>query len=163
MILEDNSRDYLLFQQYITLKGATDRDRKKSYWGNVPVSSNNLQCLYNIYKPNMKLLDLGCGAGNVLRFAKNIGFDVFGVEFNKELTVYLGDYDYIHGDITKLSKDFYKKFDVIYAYRPLKKEFQDYVELIVNNMKSGSYILTPDFEFKSKLLKPISRYLSQKK
>lgn len=159
----ENTEDYLMFIKFITLKGLTDRDRKKPYWGNLPITVNKLKGLYHVYKPNMKFLDLGCGVGNVLRYAKNIGYDVFGVEFNEELTRYLGDYNFIIKDITKLEDNFYSDFDIIYAYRPLKNEFESYINKVVNNMKSGSYIFTPTFNINNKNLEEVSPYFYKKK
>jgi len=60
-------------------------DRNLSYWGNFPLSPFKLHILYKVYKSGYKFLDLGSGAGQVLNFAKNIGYDVIGVEFDKQL------------------------------------------------------------------------------
>lgn len=162
MNLKDNSKDYLLYQKYLELKGVFDTNPNLDYWSNIPISSVSLSPLYTVYQPDFKLLDLGCGAGNVLRFAKNIGYKVFGVEFNVELLKYLGDYNYLYQDIKELNKKFFSEFDVIYSYKPLKKEFKDYIDIIINNMKFGSYIMTPTFKIKNKSLINIEQDLYKK-
>ena len=162
MDMLENSKDYLLYQEYLKKEGILDFDRDKEYWGNVPITTKHLKCLYKYFKPNMKFLDLGCGAGNVLRFAKNIGFDVTGVEFDKKLIPYLNDYKYLNQNIKELDKEFYSDFDIIYSYKPLKDDFKDYVDLVIDSMKSGSFIVTPSFRIKNDKVKRIGQNIYKK-
>jgi len=137
-------------------------DRNLSYWGNFPLSPFKLHILYKVYKSGYKFLDLGSGAGQVLNFAKNIGYDVIGVEFDKQLVNV--SINTIEKDIRKLDKDFYKDFDVIYSYQPIKNnnEFQNYLSVVIDNMKIGSFLITPDFTVNNKLVIKLDNYLYQK-
>ena len=159
---KDNCKEYRLYSMQLGKQGLIDLDNKKEYWGNVLIKDNYLDILYTIYKPNMTFLDLGCGAGNVLKYANNIGYNVTGVEFNKNLIVYLKDYNYINEDITKLDEKFFNQFDVIYSYRPLKKEFKNFIDKVIKNMKQDSYLLTPTFIVDNDNVKDLDNYLYQK-
>lgn len=161
MTLGDNCRDYRLFSMELGKQGLIDLDRTKGYWGNILVNDVYLNVLYQIYKPEMKFLDLGCGAGNVLRFASNIGYDVTGVEFNPELTKHITSHKVITEDITKLDLEFYKDFDVVYAYRPLKDNLNSYLKTVSDNMKLDSYLVTPDFKIENEKLKHIDVHMHQ--
>jgi len=70
----------------------------------------------------------------------------------------------IEKDIRKLDKDFYKDFDVIYSYQPIKNnnEFQNYLSVVIDNMKIGSFLITPDFTVNNKLVIKLDNYLYQK-
>jgi SAM-dependent methyltransferase len=153
-----NGKDYLLYQQYLKEKGVFDYDKNHSYWGNVPITSPVLKPLYKIFKQGMKFLDLGCGAGNVLRFADNIGYNVKGIEFNAELLKYTGAYKTEIKDIRELDENIYSTFDVIYTYRPLKLELEEYLVRVIQNMKTGSFIITPDFKIKNKRVELIDSF-----
>ncbi len=157
-----NNREYLLFIQYLEFKGLIDKKRNYNFWRNITINSSSLHPLYDIYKPKMKFLDLGCGAGNVLRYSSNIGYDVTGVEFDKNLTKYLGNYSYICQDITKLDKSYFNDFDVIYSYRPLKDTFKDFINIVIQNMKKNAYLLTPTFNVENKQVVDLGNYLYRK-
>lgn len=143
MDFKSNELKYNEYIKTIKEEGMVDNSRELPYWGNIPIKSFYLNPLYEIYKPGYKFLDLGCGVGNVLLFAKNIGYDVFGVEFNYKYLNHLKGYKHLHYDITKLDGNFYNDFDVIYSYKPLKENFNNFLEDVISNMKENSFLLTP--------------------
>ena len=162
MDVVSNSRDYLLYQQYLNEKKVFDFNKEREYWGNLPITSPFLKPLYSIFKKGMTFLDLGCGAGNVLRYADNIGYTVKGVEFNSKLLLYTGQYETEVQDIRKLKENIYESFDVIYSYKPIKKGFDSYLNKVINNMKKGSYILTPAHHIENKKVTLVDSFLNIK-
>jgi SAM-dependent methyltransferase len=109
---------------------------------------NNLKILKyikDISGSKLKLCDLGCGIGTLLYFSKKIGYDVFGVEYQKELKSIhdsLG-IDVVYGDFFKIDMSFLSKFDVIYLYRPIenKNKMKELINLIFNHMKKDAIIV----------------------
>lgn len=143
---EENKQDYLVFIEYLKTNNLIDNRHTLDYWSNSPIDFSHLLPLYTIYQPGYKFLDLGAGCGNILRFAKNIGYDVYGVEFNTDYIPYLQEYNHRQADILTLNNNFYQEFDVIYSYRPLKDGFEAYIDKVIDNMKNKSYIVTPSYE-----------------
>ncbi len=90
-------------------------------------------------------IDIGCGIGNVLLFAEQVGFDVYGIE-KDEYPFYvaskmLGRKRISQDDI--LDYDSYGDFDVVYYFCPLtdgtlQKKFELRVE---NSMKQGAILI----------------------
>ena len=112
------------------------------YWDYTAIDYRYLICLTEYYTEGDKFLDLGCGPGNVLAFAKSFGYDVTGVEIDDKFKPYLINYDYIIDNILKLETEFYNKFDFIYTYKPLKLGLLKYLDNVANNMKRGYFIYT---------------------
>lgn len=93
-----------------------------------------------------KFLDAGCGIGNIMVLAKEIGFDVHGLEIDPKTIAKAKEvFPHIHGHIEKYNiltyKD-YGKYDVIYYYQPLRdKDREVRFELRVENqMKVGAIV-----------------------
>jgi len=142
---EENGIDYIKFLNKVRNLNLIDNTNYDEYYGYITIHKSELECLYDIYKEGMTFLDLGCGAGNVLRYANNIGYNVTGVDFNKELLKYANNYKTIECDLRDLDCNEYKKYDVIFSYRPLKGvEFNNYIKKVFNCMNKKSYLLTPD-------------------
>jgi SAM-dependent methyltransferase len=127
-----------------------DYSSDSKYWGFQPIQPRYLKCLYDFYKDGYNFLDLGCGDGNVLNFAKNIGYNVSGVEYNKDFDQCLLEYDHIICDFTKLNTDYYNKFDFIYSYSPLKDESDFFFNKLVYYMKNGAVLYLPIIEHRIK-------------
>lgn len=145
MEFKDNVIDYLDFVKEMKSKGLiqTEADQGSKVWNNIIIDVKYLKGLYKVYKPNMVFLELGCGVGNVLRFAKNIGYQTKGFEINNKLVHKSNNPDINHGDITELPINMYKNSDVIYCYRPLKEGYDEYINMVVSNMKTGAILMTP--------------------
>ena len=158
MITALNSEDYVNNIH----KDLINQDRDSKYWGFIPVRYSLLSPLYNIYTKGSKFLDLGCGNGNVLRYAKNIGYDVTGVEIDKSFEKYLTDYNYVINNIELLDNDFYKNFDIIYSYIPIKEGKCNYINKLVNCMKVGAYLVTPHTRVKDERLECIDMFVYKK-
>ncbi len=104
---------------------------------------NYLQLSYEGTRPSF--VDVGCGIGNVLIFAEQFLFDVYGIE-KDEYTVRIAE-DLIGknrieaADITVYPD--YARFDVIYYFCPLpnhepQKKLECYIE---DEMKSGAILI----------------------
>ncbi|MCB1713248.1 MAG: class I SAM-dependent methyltransferase, partial [Candidatus Riesia sp.] len=65
--------------------------------------------LRKYYKPGFKLLDIGCGVGNIMKLANHIGYQTTGIEVNKELKKYHNGLNVIYGDILKINTSFLKE------------------------------------------------------
>jgi len=120
---------------------------------------NYLQISYDGYRPSF--VDVGCGIGNILIFAEQFLFDVYGIE-KDEYTVRIAE-DLIGknrieaADITVYPD--YARFDVIYYFCPLpdhdpQKKLELYIEdemkigaiLIANRKKSTAIDKDPRFK-----------------
>jgi uncharacterized UPF0146 family protein len=161
MTYKDNVIDYLLYTESMSEKGLIDNnvDQKSEFFNNIIIDVRFLKDLYKIFKPNALFLELGCGVGNVLRFAKNIGFNVTGIEINQNLIQ--DTLQVINMDIQKYPIENYKNYDVIYIYRPLKNGYDDYIELIIKNMKRGSILMTPMTTQNNHSLKLVGLFMYQ--
>jgi uncharacterized UPF0146 family protein len=80
-----------------------------------------LNIIIKNYKKHLKLCDLGCGIGNIIYFAKRLGYETMGVEIQpqyndryKELGL-----NVINDDLITMDFSFLSDFDVIYFYRPI--------------------------------------------
>ncbi len=90
-------------------------------------------------------LDVGCGIGNVLLFAEQAGFDVYGIE-KDEYPFYVASRMLGSSRITRddiLEYDKYSDFDVIYYFCPLtdgnlQREFEHKVE---DTMRPGTILI----------------------
>jgi SAM-dependent methyltransferase len=162
MLYKDNVIDYLVYTESMTKKGLIDNnvDKESEFFNNIIIDARFLKDLYKIFKPHMSFLELGCGVGNVLRFAKNIGFKVTGIEINQNLIQ--DNTEVINMDIQKYPVENYKNYDVIYIYRPLKNGYDDYINLIIDNMKSGSILMTPMTIQNNPILKTVGLFMYQK-
>ena len=157
MIHSLNCADYLDHIAHLKKEGALNYDRDTKYWGNIPIEHTHLYDLYTIFEQGYKFLDLGCGAGNVLRFAQNAGYEVTGVELDEALFKYLEGYNYFSNDMRKLSPDFYSEYDVIYSYSPLKEGMQLFVDKVIASMKIGAYLVLPFRIVRNRNMKLIGR------
>ena len=141
-----NGNDYIQYLNKVRSLDLIDNTDYENHYGYITAHKDKLAPLYDIFVEGMTFVDLGCGAGNVLRYATNIGYDVTGVDFDKNLLEHAKDYNTIQSKFEDLEDDFYKDFDVIYIYRPLKKEeLKIYIDKIKLCMSEGSYIFAPDF------------------
>ena len=129
------------------------------YWDNTCVDSSLLFPLINIYKDGMSLVDLGCGAGNIMFFSKLIGYKSTGIDYKSK-------YRHIcrlHGDfqlsnIEDIEIKTLNSYDVIYSYRPLRVGFEEFINKVIDNMFEGQYLITPTYEIDSKVLKKVDEY-----
>lgn len=164
MEYKDNVIDYLDFVKKMKTKGLIESevDKTSSVWNNLVIDVRFLKGLYKVYRPNMKFLELGCGVGNVIRFARNIGYNCIGYEINFNLIKDLGDNDIKLFDIRNLSKIEYENSDIIYCYRPIKDGYDEYIKNIISYMKKGSILMTPMSFQKDDNLKMIDLFMYEK-
>jgi hypothetical protein len=65
-------------------------------------------------------------------------------------------------DILNYPVENYKNYDVIYIYRPLKNGYDDYINLIIENMKEGSILITPMTLQNNTILKSVGLFIYEK-
>ena len=90
-------------------------------------------------------LDIGCGIGNVLLFAEQVGFDVYGIE-KDPYPFYVASRMLGSGRISQddiLDYDRYGEFDVVYYFCPLtdgtlQRNFELQVE---NSIRPGAILI----------------------
>ncbi|MDW8002948.1 MAG: class I SAM-dependent methyltransferase, partial [Deltaproteobacteria bacterium] len=98
-----------------------DRNWQSSFvnWGKrPPVNEVLVKIMLRYIKPNMIILEGGCGDGRYVRYFKDMGFNIIGVDYAEETVRYLNkrfpDLDIRFGDIRKLDfPDGY--FDAYYS------------------------------------------------
>ena len=163
MQIEDNNKQYQEFLMELGKKGLMYKGSTDTNWGNVPCQSWMLEGLYDIYEPGMNLIDLGCGAGNILNYAKNIGYEVLGVDWDRDILKELEKtHSFIHKDITELDKAFWNSKDIVYCYMPVKSNFKSLLHRISRSMKPGAYLVTPEWEQDRKGFTRVSRFIIRK-
>ena len=149
MNLRDNNLDSIEYIKYLSdnnISNTLESSYELDYWNFITMDYTYYTVIYPLYERyNCKsIIDLGCGAGNVLRYAMNIGYETTGVDF-EDFSIYNKEHIFIHKDIRGLELSIYSQYDVIYIALPLKigKGFEEYISIIQDNMKVGQYIITP--------------------
>jgi len=103
-----------------------------------------------IDKSHIKILDVGCGWGNNLKFLNEQGFETHGVDFSMTAVTHCQKYhkNIIHGNLTKLP---YKNdtFDSIIDRMSIQHNTKERINIIINEMHR---ILKPGGKFFSIIL-----------
>jgi len=92
-----------------------------------------------------KFLDIGCGIGNVVRVAQIVGFDAYGLEYNKKIydvaKDLIGKHCLFKGDMTSFKK--YGEYDVLYYYIPIAnyETMDKFAKELAEAMKCGAYVI----------------------
>jgi SAM-dependent methyltransferase len=95
--------------------------------------------------PRPTLLDIGCGIGNVLLFAEQLGFDVYGIEKDPYpcsiAQQLLGEEKVGQHDIWSFER--YGDFDVLYYFRPFsdREPQQRFERMIEERLKPGGLLI----------------------
>lgn len=115
-ILQSYGEDYEILS-----KKRGIRPNKEGYFEELPSRDLAEELLTKYYKPGFKLLDIGCGIGNILKLGNAIGYESTGIEINRGLEKFHRGLNVIYGDILIMPNyNFFKQFDVIYLYRPIE-------------------------------------------
>jgi len=168
---------------YNTKRGKLDKRRRinKKHYPFIPSYDIKalLECYESVFKYfmekrrtsksgkflNFKFLDAGCGIGNNLLLASQVGFEPYGIEYDRKTfkiaqtlmyTAGISKSAIIRGDITEHDK--YHKYDLIYFYIPISEVDKQtkFVKKLVDGAKvgaiiignGGSNVLTKDKRFK---------------
>jgi len=95
--------------------------------------------------PQPRLLDVGCGIGNVLLIAEQFGFEVYGFEKDeypfRVAAKLIGEDRIAQADIWTYES--YGEYEVIYYYRPFSGREQQlrFERLIEDSMKTGGILI----------------------
>lgn len=95
--------------------------------------SNYMQ---DINKEDIKLLDLGCGRGDMLRAFKNLGLNVFGADLSKESVKLNKPIKITQLDIEKdrIPKVFINQFDIVFS-KSLIEHLREPMKFFINAKK----------------------------
>jgi SAM-dependent methyltransferase len=113
----------------------------RDYW-------NMSQFLKNLPHKNpskKKLLDLGCGTGEFLFVIQNLGYEVYGVDFNgKAINIaknHLGINNVYSDDVLHFLEDKKEEYDVITAFEIIEhlNDPKKLIELVHQALKPGGY------------------------
>ncbi|MEK6881309.1 MAG: class I SAM-dependent methyltransferase [Nanoarchaeota archaeon] len=101
-----------------------------------------------IKKSRLRVLDIGCGAGHALWWAKNLGYNAFGLDMPwVKKPKFLEDYRY-YTDINKLQKDFEKAFNIVWCWHTLEhsEKPKEFLKKIKSLVKPGGklYLEIPE-------------------
>jgi len=91
-----------------------------------------------------KFLDAGCGVGNIMLLAGNIGFNAYGLEYNFKTAATakkLCGGKIVVADIVDYPK--YDMYDVIYTYVPIRDgdKRDKFCKVLAHSMKIGAYLI----------------------
>jgi 2-polyprenyl-3-methyl-5-hydroxy-6-metoxy-1,4-benzoquinol methylase len=95
--------------------------------------------------PQPRLLDVGCGIGNVLLVAEQFGFEVYGIEKDEYpfqvAARLIGEERIAQADIW--TYEGYGEYEVIYYYRPFSGREQQlrFERLIEDRLKTGGILI----------------------
>ncbi len=91
----------------------------------------------------LKFVDIGCGFGNVMLFAEQLEFRVFGLEKDEaSLEVARSLFDpeqLIEEDIRHYSG--YDQFDIVYYFCPLTEGQREFERFVEDRMKKGAILI----------------------
>lgn len=148
MDFEENRNDYIKHVSELEGRGFLNKDLNMGHYGFIPTSTSYLISLYAIFKSGMNILEVGCGYGNIIRFAKNIGFIATGIEYDDTICEYLEketNYAYLKQDARTLTKGQIQEYDVVFCYSPINEGRKGFLNGLVDKLKAGQYILLPAF------------------
>lgn len=131
---------------------------KKDHERENPRHTRVKQALKNIIKPDMKVLDIGCGTGLTTIFMGEIGAEVIGVDISDKLiefarlhSLHLPNVDYLVEDIIQLFLN--EKFDAITIIDSLehlpRHDFNSFLDIIVKYSSKNTiiYLNIPDSRY----------------
>ena len=137
----------VLFQLYYSLEFAVGQvfaDGDDRYYPNASFSvlkfMAKLRLIQRMCGVGSRFLDVGCGLGNKVWLAQNIGFDAYGIEINQKYADIAGEcvgtnHIFCHDGITFPD---YDQYDVIYFYNPMPSD--ELETAIITNAKKGAII-----------------------
>lgn len=130
----------------------TENDRTQNnnkYWGfhaseygilGVIKSISKILNKNGIKKP--KIIDIGCGIGNIIRATNMIGLDSYGIEINEDLKKFHTGIKVYYGDIfSKLN--LLQDKDIIYLYQPFRDDDieKKFMSKIYNHTKQDVVVI----------------------
>ncbi len=140
-----NNYDFILYKNYVARTIAVfnpneykERDKRPFFDEKRVISIRLAKILINLSEVKGKLLDPFCGVGTILQEAMLIGFDVFGVEIDKE-TVDMANKNL---EWIKRKYDLKSEFKVVKGDARRISEFIDNVSFVVSEPYLGPFLRT---------------------
>jgi SAM-dependent methyltransferase len=136
--------------QYISGRTGLNSDS----FGFVPINCVTLLNLLHLASRQIKRLpyytkfiDAGCGIGLTLDFAKDMGFKTYGVEHSQKLAAEARSRNHkvFEEDIMKFD---FSPYEIVYAYRPLKDSWPQFMLKVSNEAKVGTILISATGEWK---------------
>ena len=96
--------------------------------------------------PGRKLLDIGCGTGNLLAAARQLGFRVAGIELDRNAArlakKMLGDVPVYGLALSDFAREHCEKFDVVTFFEVLEHQDRpkEFLRLVRSCLKPGGYV-----------------------
>lgn len=114
----------------------------------IPSQSHNIDLLHGVRKiyKSVKILDVGCGYGNIMRAAGALEYPiVHGIEIRKKYKSHHEGLEVFYKDALKFKE--YQHYDVIYAYCPMHNstKMKALTKVIIDKMASGAILIANGF------------------
>lgn len=147
MDFKENRNIYKNHIDHLIASGLCDYSLNMEHFGFIPSKVNQLLSIDDVYKEGMTFLDVGCGYGNVMKYASNIGYDCFGIENNADILEKVRDskLKIINKDAREVSRDFISMFDVVFCYTPINLGRKEFLINLTNKLSCGQIIIIPSF------------------
>jgi len=152
-ILSEVVRKYISFiADSYKIRGDYKSRKGTMHYGFVPTNTEYiLEVLFELYhymggyKYQHSFLDIGCGIGNIVLLAKQIGFNAYGLEYNKKICSiarrFIGKSYIFRGDMTYFRN--YSEYDVLFYYIPIinPEAMRKFATKLSKAVKPGAYII----------------------
>lgn len=110
------------------------------------VLMNQFEALIPMFKnPRPRFIDCGCGIGNIIMLANQVGYACSGIEFDKDTCdiakSIVGYNSTIYkGDITR--HKYYNQYDLIYFYVPIRNisKMEMFIRKVIKHSKLGAVL-----------------------
>lgn len=108
---------------------------------------------------NLKILDIGCGNGDFIKYCKSLGIETTGISISKEQVVYLKNQglDVYYGSYRELQPQFIGKYDIVTFWGSLEHITQAY-PCSKSGEEKAERVLTKIMGHVKQYYKPESKY-----
>lgn len=124
-----------------------DESYNPDYYPYIPINKNGIKELLELAlekykKPSLiKFIDIGCGFPIIPLIFQKLGFNSYGLEYNKfyRKDIWLLGNNFIEDDLLKYD---FQQFDLMYMYNPIQNAelMLEGLKNVLNTMKIGSVL-----------------------
>jgi hypothetical protein len=114
---------------------------------------------YILPNKNPKLVDVGCGVGNVLSMCDLMGYSCMGIEYNENLKKFQIFINIIYGDVFN-NIGVFKNVDLVYLYQPFYTDVLEtkFLNDLYNNTKDDVIVVYTHMNEKHKKWETLSSF-----